>query len=145
MATDTFAGPVDFLVFALPADAPVGAGLQALLAAVDAAVIEVLDLAVVGRGEDAAPIRLSLSDLAGAADADLTAFDGVASGILDADDLSRIAEELEPGDVAIALVYEDRSLAATAAAWTAVGGTELFSGGVAIEDLAHALEGTDQA
>lgn len=138
MATDAFAGPIDFLVFTFPAGAAVGAGLSAVLDRVDAGTIELLDLEIVGLNADREPVRLALADVQG--DTDLSAFAGAESGILDADDLGRIAEALQPGDFAIALVYEDRSLASAAAAWSAVGGAELFSGGVDIAELERALD-----
>ena len=61
------------------------------------------------------------------------------------DGRAAIAAGLEDGQFAVALVYEDRSLASAAAAWTSAGGSELFSGGVAIDDLEDALsEGTER-
>ena len=71
---------------------------------------------------------------------DLSVFDGVMSGILDDEDVAAIANALPQGEFALAIVYEDRSLAAAAGAWSAVGGAELFSGGVDIDDLEHAIE-----
>lgn len=71
---------------------------------------------------------------------DPSLFDGASSGILDSQDLATIASGLERGQLAVALVYEDRSLAAVAEAWASVGGAELFSGGVDITDLDHALD-----
>lgn len=143
MATETFAGPVDFLVFAFPVGADIAEGLSAVLDRVDAGFIELLDLQVIGRDGGGAPVPLSLTDVQPAAD--LTVFDGVRSDILDQQDLTEIAAALEPGQFAIAIVYEDRSLAAAAAAWAGAGGQELLSGGVDIADLERALdEGTDR-
>ena len=66
-------------------------------------------------------------------------FDGIESGILDADDLSMIAEELGPAQVAVVVVYEDRVLADVAAAWETAGGRELWSGGVDVAGLDESL------
>ena len=139
MATEQFAGPVDYLVFRFPAGASVGAGLKAVLDQVDAGAIEVLDLEVITRSSEGKAHTIALTDLQGAADIDLAVFEGVDSGILDADDIAAIADALDPGDFALALVYEDRSLAQAAAAWASTGGTELVSGGVAIEDLEQTI------
>ena len=138
MASEAFAGPVDYLVFAFPADASVSTGLAAVSSRVEEGVVDVLDLEVIQPGADGTAIRGPLDRLAGASDA--SRFAGAYSGVLDADDVQRVADALEPGGFAIALVYEDRSLAAAAAAWTAAGGTELFAGGVDIIDLADSLE-----
>ncbi|MBN9187258.1 DUF6325 family protein [Microbacterium sp.] len=145
MADEAFAGPVDYLVFAFPEGAAISTGLHAVLERVDAGVLEILDLELIGRDAEGAPVRLSLADLDDIDASDLAVFDGVTSGILDADDRAAIADGLEDGQFAVALVYEDRSLASAAAAWTSAGGSELFSGGVAIDDLEDALsEGTER-
>lgn len=70
---------------------------------------------------------------------DLSIFTGVESEILDTQDLEHIAETLEADHFALAIVYEDRSLAAAAKAWLRAGGQELFTGEVAIADLEDAI------
>lgn len=140
MATEDFAGPIDFLVFAVAADADLGPGLSAVLDRVREGIIEILDIELIARDTDGAPIALSRADVQATTSLDLSVFDGVESDILDGDDRAGIAEALGDGQIAIAIVYEDRSLAAAAAAWSSVGGTELFSGGVDVTDLEHALE-----
>lgn len=141
MANDAFAGPVDYLVFAFPAEASVSAGLAAVLQRVDDGIIEVLDLELIRVDSTGAPVRQSLDGFPGA-----DGFAGAYAGILDAEDVQRVVDALEPGAFAIALVYEDRSLAPAADAWIAAGGEELFAGGVDIIDLADALDvkGTDR-
>ncbi|MEO8907985.1 MAG: hypothetical protein ABI310_07910 [Microbacteriaceae bacterium] len=69
----------------------------------------------------------------------MSVFDGAESDILQPEDIAEIAETLNSGGVAIAVVYEDRSLAAAAHAWRSAGGELLWSGGIAIDDLEHAL------
>lgn len=142
MATDSFAGPVDYLVFSFPESAPVGAGLQAVLDRVRAGDIEILDLEVVALDSDGRPRVLALEDLADTGGVDLTSFVGVSSGILDQDDLSVIAADLHSGFFALVIVYEDRSLAMAAAAFAHAGGTEVLAGGIVISDLDTALEGS---
>lgn len=143
MATETYAGPVDYLVFAFGQGADVTAGLKEVLARVDAGHIDLLDLEVIGRDNRGFPLSLSLADVSPDADATLAEFEGAASGILDDGDLGGIAAALEDGQFAVAVVYEDRSLASAADAWALAGGVELFSGGVDIADLeTHLEEGT---
>ncbi|MEQ6896477.1 DUF6325 family protein [Microbacterium sp. KR10-403] len=138
MATEAFAGPVDYVVFAFPAGSDASGGLSALLERVAAGALEVLDLECVGKDAAGAGVRLELSSLVGADAA--APFAGAESGVLDDDDRAEIAASLEEGGFAIAVVYEDRSLAPVADAWAAVGASELFSGGVAIDDLSSAVE-----
>ena len=141
MANDAFAGPVDYLVFAFPAEAAISEGLATVLRRVDEGIIEVLDLELIRVDDAGAPVRQPLDQLPG-----LDGFAGAYSGILDAEDVQRVADALDPGAFAIALVYEDRSLAPAADAWISAGGAELVAGGVDIIDLANALEvkGTDR-
>ncbi|WP_449281476.1 hypothetical protein [Leucobacter sp.] len=139
MATEQFSGPVDYLVFGFDEGADLGPGLQAVLERVGQGVVEILDIEIVARDVSGEPVKRSFDELRATTGVDLSVFDGVESGILDAEDLSRIASEIEPGRLAVAVVYEDRSLAVAAEAWAAAGGVELFSGGVDIAELERAL------
>lgn len=140
MATEQFFGPINYVVFTFEKELDLGTGLQALLDRVQDGTIEILDIELVARESSGAPTKLAFTDLKPSPSFELAVFDGVESGILDSDDLQLIAESLTPSQIALALVYEDRSLAAVAAAWSRVGGTELFSGGISMADLEEALE-----
>lgn len=140
MADDTFAGPVNYLVFGFPQSTSVGEGLAAVLDRVDEGIIEILDLEVLTTDDSGAIATMALADLQSTTTVDLSVFDGALSNVLDEDDLATIADSLEPGSIAIALVYEDRSLARASAQWVQAGGTELLAGGVDIEDLAAVLD-----
>ncbi len=139
MADEIFAGPVDYLVFGFPPQAPVEEGLRNLLEQVEIGAIEILDLEYIMVDAAGEVVVRDLVDLQGVTGLDLTVFDGATSGILDDDDLATIAASLDPGWFALAVVYEDRSLAAASAAWVQAGGRELLAGGVDIDDLAEAL------
>lgn len=140
MATDQFSGPVDYLVFAFDEGVDLGEGLRALLERVEQGIVEILDIELIDRDGGGAPVKRPFSDLSGTTGLDLSVFDGAESGILDSDDLEAIASELRDGQFALAVVYEDRSLAAAAEAWAGVGAAEMFSGGVDIADLERALQ-----
>lgn len=140
MATEQFAGPVDYLAFAFDEHADLGAGLAAVLDRVQDGIIEILDIELVSRDENGQAAKRAFSELDGVTGIDLSVFDGVESGILDDEDLAVIVEELQAGQIALVLVYEDRSLALAAETWAAVGGVELFSGGVDINELARVID-----
>lgn len=145
MATEQFAGPVDYLVFAFDEHADLGPGLTALLDRVDQGIVEILDIELIGRDEAGTAVKRSFSELDGVTGIDTSAFDGAESSILDADDLAGIASELQTGQIALVVVYEDRSLADAAGAWSAAGGVELFSGGVDIAELDRTLNEGNQS
>lgn len=142
MATESFAGPVDYLVFAFPPGARADVGLQLLLDRVDAGLVDILDLECIARDDEGSVARVPLDRLAVEGGFDLSVFEGAESGILDAEDLDQVARSLEPGWIAVAVVYEERSLAAVAGAWEAAGARLLLAGGVELDDLESALEAT---
>lgn len=144
MATDTYCGPIDYVVFELPPGARPAQGLRLLLDQVDRGAIVLLDLEVVGRSPEGTPQLLTLDALSDEGDELAAAFDGASSGVLDSDDLAAVAESLAPGAIGIAIVYEDRSLAGVARAWQEQGGAELWSGGIDIAALAHRLETSEE-
>lgn len=145
MATSEFAGPVDYLVFTFDPKADLTAGLAAMLDRVREGIIEILDLELVARDSDGAPVSLTFGDLDSLPAAQAAEFDGARSDILDDEDLRGIVSQLEEGQIALAVVYEDRSLAVAADAWARSGGAELFAGGVDINDLEATLEEGSQS
>lgn len=117
-------------------------GLQAVFDSARSGAIELLDIECVRVDEHRGPVTFPLSELPHGLSPvdhgfDLSLFDGADSGILDEEDRDMVAADLAPGGFAIAIVYEDRSLAAAAAAWAQAGGTELLSGGVDMAALAQ--------
>lgn len=138
--TNSYVGPVDYLVFGFPPNAVITEGINHLLDSVRSGSIEILDFAVVGRSSDGDAIFESIESLRWIEGFDVSAFDGAQSDILDGDDLNDIAANLHPGWRALALVYEERSLANVAEAWARAGGQILLSGGIEVDELEHALE-----
>ncbi|CAN7170663.1 DUF6325 family protein [Microbacterium sp. LjRoot45] len=143
MATSTFAGPVDYAVFAIPLGAPLSTGLSAVAAAVAAGTIELLDIAAVALDPAGRPITVHLDDLQEPGGIDMQLFQAARSDLLDAEDLHDIAVELARDQFALVIVYEDRSLAVAAHAFARIGGVEIFSGGVDIADLHRAVGGEE--
>jgi hypothetical protein len=142
VATELYAGPVDYLVFAFPAGVRADSGLTALLDRVDAGLIEILDVECLSIGTDGSAVRQPLTEIV---DVPLAhAFEGAESDILDETDLAAIAETLSLGERALAVVYEERSLAAAVDAWTADGGRIIMTGGVEIDDLELSLSDTQE-
>ena len=144
MATNTFAGPIDYVVFAFPSDALIGAGLKTMLDRVASGVIELLDIDAVRLGDDGQPVRVPLEDLQEPGGIDMSALSTVQSKLLDTEDLHDIATELDPAQFALVIIYEDRSLASAADAFARIGGIEIFTGAVDIADLHAAIEGENE-
>lgn len=134
MADDTFAGPVNHVALALPSGADLAPVAEALAGAVAAGAVELLDIEWLVRDEAGSLTRATL--------AELPALSGVAAAetdLLDADDIAALAAEVSDGHGVLVVVYEDRSLASLAQAAASVGGHEIWSGGVSIDDLEQSL------
>lgn len=142
MATEEFAGPVDYASFAVPGGANLGGALRALQERVSSRAIELLDLDFVSRDDAGKPQSVALDTL-NLGDFDASLLEAAASDLLEADDLEAVVEELAPGHVAVVIVFEDRCLAPVAAQIAAVGGREVFAGGIPIDDLEDLLKKTE--
>lgn len=138
----SYGGPIDYMVFSFPPGAVITEGLTQLLDCVHRGIIEILDFEVVSRTANGDAAFETLESLRGIEGFELSRFEGAQSDILDADDLTAIAESLKPGWRAIALVYEERSLASVAAAWDRAGGELLLAGGIDYDELEDALART---
>src|SRR5215472_1460904 len=102
-------GPVDVVVIGFPAGAPMtGEAVPILLDLVDRGIIRVFDVLYVQKQADGTFAGLDLADLDEDAVGQLTAFAGASSGLLDDDDAALVANEIEPGDAAVMIVYENR-------------------------------------
>ena len=140
MSTTKYAGPIDYVVVTLPKDAPLGEGLQRLVEQADSHAISVLDLEIVGTRADGSFGPLPLDAINTGDGFDVEVLEGVRTDIIEDDDIEALAEELTEGEVAVAIVYEDRSLAPVVDAFTQVGGSELWAGGAIVDDIEHSLE-----
>ena len=91
-------GPVDIIVIAYPADAPMtGEAIPLMMDLVDRGIIRVLDVRFVMKNEDGTFSGFEATDLDGDTVGDFTAFEGASSGLLGEDDVSTAAEAIEPG------------------------------------------------
>lgn len=133
MATEIFAGPVSHAVFVVPRDADITQVVDAIAAAELSGTVEVLDLEVVALGPEGAARVTALDDPR------LAEFETALTGLLDAEDFASLTPELTRDDYAVIVVYEDRGLAAVAAEVHMLGGRELWTGGIALEDLEAAI------
>jgi hypothetical protein len=102
-------GPIDVVVIAYPAGAPMtGEAIPILLDLVDRGIIRVLDLLFVKRDEDGSTRAIELQDIDNDGELDVALFEGASSGLLDDSDLADAAEVIEPGSSAGVLVFENR-------------------------------------
>ena len=137
-------GPVDIVVIAYPADAPMtGEAAPMLVDLVDRGIIRVLDVLFVRQNEDGTVSGFEATDLDSDSLGDFRVFEGASSGLLGEDDVATAGETLEPGSAAVMIVYENRWAAPFAAAVRRNGGVLVANQRIPAQDLMDVLDTAD--
>jgi hypothetical protein len=137
-------GPIDIVVIAYPADAPMtGEAVPIFLDLVDRGIIRVLDALFVTQNEDGTVSGFEASDLDADSIGDFKVFEGASSGLLGDDDVATVGETLEPGSAAVMIVYENRWAAPFAAAVRRTGGVLVANHRITAQELMDALDTAD--
>jgi hypothetical protein len=139
-------GPVDVVVIAFPAGAPMtGEAVPLLMDLVDNGTIRVLDAMFVTKDEDGRFSGFEAKDLDDKGVGDYRIFEGASSGLLGDEDAATAAEALEPGSAAVMLVYENRWAAPFAAAVRRNGGVLVDNQRIPVQDLIASLDAAEAA
>ncbi|MCA0378476.1 MAG: hypothetical protein LCH36_03405 [Actinobacteria bacterium] len=125
MSDSHYTGPLNFAVFALPEAADLSSATAELRRLAIEHHAEILDVEILVRAADGTATRGWLPDELAAIETDL----------LQPDDLEAIVADLEAGEQALVVVYEDRTLASLAGRVVAAAGRELWAGGIDAADL----------
>jgi hypothetical protein len=143
-AHDDELGPVDIVVIAYPADAPMtGEAVPMLVDLVDRGIIRVLDVLFVKQNEDGTISGFEATDLDSDSLGDFKVFEGASSGLLGEEDVATAGEALEPGSAAVMIVYENRWAAPFAAAVRRNGGVVVANQRITVQELIDALDTAD--
>jgi hypothetical protein len=141
MSDDVELGPIDLVVIGYPKGAPMtGEGVPILVDLVQRGIIRVLDATIVVKEEDGTFTGLSVSDMDQDRVGDFVIFEGATTGLIGDEDLAMVAELMEPGDAAAAILYENRWAAPFASAVRRSGGRLIMSERIGAQDLMDALE-----
>jgi hypothetical protein len=139
-------GPIDIVVIAYPAGAPMtGEAVPMLLDLVDRGIIRVLDALFVVKDEDGTYSGFEATGLDSKGVGDLAVFEGASSGLLGDEDVATAADGIEPGSAAVMLVFENRWAGPFAAAVRRNGGTLVDFQRVPAQDLIASLEAAEAA
>jgi Family of unknown function (DUF6325) len=139
-------GPVDIVVIAFPADAPMtGEAVPMLVDLVERGIIRVLDVLFVMKEQDGSFAGFEAKDLDDRGVGDFAAFEGASSGLLGDEDAATAAEAIEPGTAAVVLVYENRWAAPFAAAVRRNGGRLVDFQRIPTQELIASLEAAEAA
>jgi len=133
-------GPVDYLLIEFQGDRLTGRAAEALLDLVDRGIVSVYDVMVIGKDGSGASYRAEMSS---SNTAELGSFSELAwarSGLLTDEDVAEAAAAMEPGTLAVLIVYENIwAIPFIAAAW-ASGGQLIASARLATQDVTDALD-----
>jgi hypothetical protein len=135
-------GPIDYLLVEWPGRQPNGEVAPHLVDLVDRGLIRILDLAFIAKGEDGTVVGMELADLGGEV-AELSIFEGAASGLLSDEDIDEAGGALEPGTSAALLVFENTWAAPFATAVRRSGGQLVASGRIPVQAVLAALDAAE--
>jgi dihydroorotase-like cyclic amidohydrolase len=139
-------GPIDIVVIAYPADAPMtGEAVPLFMDLIERGIVRVLDVMFVTKNADGTFSGFDATDLDEDSVGDFSVFSGASSGLLGDEDLQTAAEAIEPGSAAVMIVYENRWAAPFAAAVRRNGGVMVASERIPAQDLLDALDAAEAA
>ena len=140
VAQDDLLAPVDAVVVEFADGVVTAGGFDRLLDLVDRNVIRILDVEFISKGPDGAQV-VGVSELPARPELDLSAWNGSSSGLLDADDIALVGDEIAEGSIAVVVVFENVWVLDLVANWP--GARVVLDGGVATDDLLGALDARD--
>src|ERR1700746_1233731 len=141
--SDDKLGPVDFLALELPRGQLTAAGFEQLLSLADQGVVDILDMEFITKDADGKSKKVDVWEFAVPAGVDLSAWAGASSGLLDDSDVSQISAMMQPGSVAVVVIYENRWLLVLVDAWRHDGARLIADGGLSAAELVAALDATE--
>ena len=141
--SDDVLGPVDFLAIEFPGGQLTAAGFERLLSLANDGVVDILDMEFITKDTDGKSKKIDAWEFAVPGGVDLSAWAGASSGLLDNSDVTEIAAAMQPGSVAVVVIYENRWALGLVDAWRRDGARLIASGGLSPDDIVAALDATE--
>jgi len=138
-------GPVDFFAIEFPDGRLTASGFEKLLSLADRGVVEILDMEFIAKDADGKSKKVDAWEFAVPHGVDLAAWAGASSGLLDDSDVSEISEAMQPGSVAVVVIYENRWVLGLVDAWRRDGARLIADGGISASDIVAALDATESS
>jgi hypothetical protein len=142
MTTADVHGPIDFVLIEFSQDRLTGGAAQALLDLVDKGIVALYDVMVVGKDTDGSVYTLDLADGVEQVGA-YAELAWVGSGLLTEDDMREAAGAMQPGTLAVLIVYENTWAVPFIAAAKESGGELIAGARIPAQDVMDALESLD--
>ena len=141
--SDDQLAPVDFLAIEFPDGRLTSAGFEQLLSLADQGVIYILDMEFIAKDADGTSKKVDVWEFAAPEGVDLSAWAGASSGLLDDSDVGEISATMQPGSVAVVVIYENRWVLGVVDAWRRDGAQLIAEGGLSADNIVAALDATE--
>ncbi|HVN13286.1 MAG TPA: DUF6325 family protein [Kineosporiaceae bacterium] len=141
--SDDVLAPVDFLAIEFPGGQLTAAGFERLLSLANQGVVDILDMEFITKDADGTSKKIDAWEFAVPGGVDLSAWAGASSGLLDDSDVTEIAAAMQPGSVAVVVIYENRWALGLVDAWRRDGAQLIATGGLSPDDIVAALDATE--
>ncbi len=138
-------GPIEYIAVEFPGAKMKGEAFAELVKLVDAGIIRILDLQVATVGEGGEFTVVELTDLDGDGQLDMAMFSGVASGLIDDDDLAQGAGLVNPGDAFGLLVFENTWAGPFLSALRRADAQLIDHGRIPVADVLEAMDALEAA
>ena len=142
--TDVY-GPIDFVLIEYPGENLKGHGAEALLELVEAGIVAIFDILVISKEADGSFTGIDIKDLDADHVGSFTTFAGSSSGLIGDDDIAEAAGAMEPGTVAVLIVYENVWARKFVAAAREAGGQMIASARIPASTVMEVLDAADAA
>jgi dihydroorotase-like cyclic amidohydrolase len=139
-------GPIDIVVIAYPAGAPMtGEAVPLLMDLIERGIVRVLDAMFVTKNEDGTFSGFDATDLDSKGVGGFTVFEGASSGLLGDEDAATAAEAIEPGTSAVMIMYENSWAAPFVNAVRRNGGHVVANQRIPVEEVIETLDALEAA
>jgi Family of unknown function (DUF6325) len=138
-------GPVDFLAVEFPGGRLAAPGFEQLLTLADQGVVDILDMEFITKDADGQSKKVDVWEFAVPEGVDLSAWAGASSGLLDDSDIAEISAAMQPGSVAVVVIYENRWALGLVDAWRRDGARLIADGGLSVDDIIAALDAAESS
>jgi len=136
-------GPVDYVLLEFHDDHLTGRAAAAVLDLVDRGIVAIYDVVVVGKNAQGEVYTLDLAEAA-AVVGDFAGLAGARSGLLADEDLADAGATMEPGTLAVLIVYENLWAIPFVAAALESGGELIASARIPAPDVMASLEALEE-
>lgn len=133
-------GPVDYLVVEFPGSEFRGEIIPELADLVQRGLIRILDLVLIKKDDDGTVEAFELGDAAAGELGEVRELERELADLLSEDDVTAVAQTLEPGSTAGLLVYENLWAAPFASAVRRSGGQLIANGRIPVQAILAAIE-----